>query len=702
MTAPRHLFRLALLSLPLAIAASPVHAQAEPQDAEAEQQARREIIVTGRASGYQALDAVGTRDGAALLDTPQSMQVLTEDLLRDQRADTFSALANVPSVRNSAPANFDGLRVQVRGFFAPTALDGMLSKVGNGPAANLGPDLTGIERIEVLLGPASLLFGNSSPGGTINFITKQSEAEPGYFVTATLGSYDFFRAEADLTGPLDQSGKISYRLSTSVRDQGSFLEGASTRNSVIMPSVRAMLGDRTSLTVEGAYKLLDLDRQNFGLPAVGTILANPNGRISRRRNVNTGSVEVEQHRIGARLVHEFSDDWSVSSILRFVDTDYAAVGAELPGALAADGRTLSRTPFDSFDAYGETQMQTTLRGRFATGAVRHELIAGLDLSRSTADFRYREFDPSGPIDIFSPVYSVRRGALNYTYDAGNTLRELGLFLQDRIVFSDQWSLVLGGRYDSFEQVDTDLAANTRARQTGSAFSPRVGLIFKPHEAVSLYASYSKSFQPQIGRTVTGEAFAPTRGEQLELGAKVNLTEGLTGSLAVYRIDQTNVATPDPVNVGFSVLDGEQRSQGVELSLAGTILPGWSIQASYAYLDAEITRTNTAAFQGRQVQRTSPHSANIWSSYEVQSGPLKGLGFGGGVTLVDKRPVNNANTLTLPGYTLLDAVISYEIDGWRFALNARNLTDSFAFDAFGLGRVTYGTPRTFEGTVSWSF
>ena len=148
MTAPRHLFRLALLSLPLAIAASPVHAQAEPQDAEAEQQARREIIVTGRASGYQALDAVGTRDGAALIDTPQSVQVLTEDLLRDQRADTFSALANVPSVRNSAPANFDGLRVQVRGFFAPTALDGMLSKVGNGPAANLGPDLTGIERIE--------------------------------------------------------------------------------------------------------------------------------------------------------------------------------------------------------------------------------------------------------------------------------------------------------------------------------------------------------------------------------------------------------------------------------------------------------------------------------------------------------------------------------------------------------------------------
>ncbi len=677
-------------------------AAAHMTDEPAQRSDGNDIIVTGRAVGYEAENSVSTRDGATLLETPQSVQVLTEQLLRDQRADTFSALANVPSVRNAAPVNFDGLRVQVRGFFAPTALDGLLSKVGNGPAANLGPDLTGIERVEVLLGPASLLFGNSSPGGTINFITRQPEDEPAYFLTGTVGSYDFYRVEADLTGPLDAPGRLTYRLSTSFRDQGSFLEGANTRNTVVNPSLTAKLGDRTRLTVEGSYKLLELDGQNFGLPAVGTILPNPNGRIPRRRNVNTGGIDVEQFRIGTRLVHEFNADWSISNIFRFVDTQYDVVGAEFPGTLAADGRTLQRFPFDAFDRYSEYQTQTTLRGNFTTGAVRHSLIAGLDLSSSRADFLSIDFDPSGPIDIFAPVYGAPRGAAVFTFDAGNRLRELGVFVQDRISLGDRFSVILGGRYDTYEQTDLDRVADTRTVQSGSAFSPRVGVLFQPRTTLSLYASYSKSFQPQTGRTVNGDPFEPTRGEQVEIGAKAKLAESLTGTVAVYQVTQTNVATPDPDNFGFSVLDGEQRSRGVELSVAGEILPGWNIQASYAYLDAEVTRSNDPAVLGRQVQRTSPHSASLWSSYEIASGRLKGLGFGGGVYVVDDRPVTSANTLTLPGYTTFDAVLSYRIDRWRLAINGKNLTDSFAFDAFGPDRVTYGVPRTVEFTASLDF
>lgn len=679
-------------------------AAAQTDDAEQERSAseRSTIIVTGQANGYVAEDSVSTRDGVTLLEAPQSVQVLTNELLRDQRADTFSALANVPSVRNAAPVNFDGLRVQVRGFFAPTALDGLLSKVGNGPAANLGPDLTGIERVEVLLGPASLLFGNSSPGGTINFITRQPESDPAYFLTGTVGSYDFYRIEADLTGRLDAQDTFAYRLSTSFRDQGSFLEGANTRNTVVNPSLRIRLGERTTFTAEGSYKLLELDSQNFGLPAVGTILPNPNGRIPRERNVNTGGIDIEQHRIGYRLVHEFDQDWSISNIFRFVDTDYDVIGAEFPGTLEADGRTLLRFPFDAFDRYAEYQMQTTLRGGFATGPLRHDLIAGVDLSSSRADFLSIDFDPSAPIDIFNPQYGAPRGGEVFVFDAGNRLRELGLFVQDRISFGERISLILGGRYDTFEQTNIDRVADTRSRQSGSAFSPRAGLIYQPSEAVSLYASWSKSFQPQIGRTVTGDTFDPTRGEQFELGAKANLAPNLLGTIAVYQVTQTNVATPDPDNFGFSVLDGEQRSRGFEVSLAGEILPGWSVQAAYSYLDAEISETNVAAIQGNQVQRTSPHSASLWSRYELQSGPLAGLGFGGGVQVVDDRPVNNANSLILPGFTTVDALVSYRFDGWRLAVNGKNLTNSFAFDAFGPDRVTYGVPRTLEATVSVDF
>lgn len=663
---------------------------------------RDDIVVTGRNESYLADRAISTRDGGTLFDTPQSVQVLTEQLLRDQRADTFSALANLPSVRNSAPVNFDGVRVQVRGFFAPTALDGLLSKVGNGPAANLGPDLTGIDRIELLLGPASLLFGNSSPGGTINFISRQPEARPGYFLTTTIGAFDLYRVEADLTGPIDPQSQLAYRLSASFRDQGSFLEGANTRNSVITPAASVNLGDRTRLTVEGSYRLLELDRQNFGLPARGTILPNPNGRIPRERNVNTGGVDVEQYRIGFRFAHEIDPDWSIRSSFRFVTTAYDVREAELPGALEADGRTLPRFPFDAFDRYAEYQMQTTVHGKFATGAIQHNVTAGLDLSHSTADFLFLDFAASAPIDVFTPSLGAPRGPAGGQFDAGNKLRELGIFVQDRIGLGQRLDLVLGGRYDIFDQVDRDRVAATRTAQSGSAFSPRIGLLYRARDLLSFYANYSKSFQPQIGRSVTGAPFRPTRGEQVELGAKLGLTKQLMGNFAIYQITQTNVATPDPDNIGFSVLDGAQRSRGIEVSMTGEVTPGWHVQASYAYLDARVTRSTESAVRGQQVLRTSPHSASLWSNYEVQTGPLKGLGFGGGVYVVDRRPVTSANTLFVPGYTSIDAVLSYRVRHWRLAINAKNLTDSFAFDAFGASRVTYGTPRTIEATLSVDF
>lgn len=694
----------ALLFALLATTATSVWAQGASDDTSAEEGRQREqIVVTGRRpDGYRAIEAAGTRDGATLLETPQSVQVLTEELLRDQRADTFSALANVPSVRNAAPANFDGLRVQVRGFFSPQALDGMVSKIGNGPGANLGPDLTGIDRVEVLLGPASLLFGNSAPGGTINFVSKLPQAEAEYFLTATGGSYDFYRAEADLTGPVDKAGNLLYRLSASFRDQGSFLEGANTRNTVVSPSVSVRLGERTLLTVDASYRLLELDRQNFGLPAVGTILPNPNGRIARSRNVNEGSIDVDQHRIGYRLTHDFGGDWRLSHAFRFVGTDYVVADGRLPQTLAPNGRTLPRSAFDSTDNYTEYQSQTSLRGSLATGSVRHELLGGLDLSRSTARFRFQGFVPAPPIDVFNPVYGQPRGAAQAPSDTGNRLDELGVFVQDRIVFSEQISLVVGGRFDTFRQRNSNNLTAIDTVQTGDAFSPRLGLIFQPRSTVSLYANYSKSFQPQIGRDFAGNAFVPTRGEQIELGAKANVTPTLAATAAVYRIVQSNVITPDPVNVGFSVQEGEQRSQGVEFGLSGQIIPGWNVATSYAYLDAKTTRSNTPGFVGRRVQRTSPHNFAFWSTYELQSGPLAGLGFGGGAYVVSDRPVDNANSFSVPGYTSLDAVLFYKVKQWRFALNAKNLTDEFAFDAFSANRVTYGVPRTVEFTASWAF
>lgn len=370
--------------------------------------------------------------------------------------------------------------------------------------------------------------------------------------------------------------------------------------------------------------------------------------------------------------------------------------------MGADGRSVDRFDFDSLDDYSETQAQTTARGSLATGPVRHNLLFGVDLSRSNARFRFQSFQPAGPIDVFDPAFGEPRGAPDPLSDTGNRLDELGLFIQNRVEFGEQVTLVLGGRYDTFEQDTIDFGADSRTEQTGDAFSPRFGLVYQPLERVSLYANYSKSYQPQIGRLPSGEAFRPTRGEQVEIGAKADLTERLSGSIAAFTITQANVTTPDPANPSFSVQEGEQRSRGVELTLAGEVMPGWNLAASYAYLDAETTRTNTPAFLGQRVFRTAPHSASFWSTYEIAGGPLQGLSFGGGVFYVGERPLDNANTLFLPSYTTVDAVVAYKIGRWRLALNAKNLTDSFAFDGFGANRVSYGAPRTVEGTVSWAF
>lgn len=577
----------------LATAAMPAIANDASEDAADADRQRDEIVVTGqRDSGYRAELATGTRDGASLLDTPQSVQVLTEELLRDQRADTFSVFFNTPSVRQTAAPGFDGLRVSTRGFSSPIALDGLVTRDS---AANLGPDLTGIARVEVLLGPASLLFGNSSPGGTVNFVTKQPESAAAYFVTAPAGSYDFYRGEADLTGPLAANGGLLYRLSTSNRSQGSYLDGARIRNTVIMPSATIVIGPSTRLTVEGAYKQLLLDRQNYGLPASGTVLPNPNGRIPRDRNLNEGKEEVEQHRIGYRFAHSFGDDWSLAHIVRYVATDYIVNNGRLPQALAADGRSVPRTEIEELTNYRAYQSQTNLLGKVTTGGVVHNILMGFDASRSTARFRPQRFPLVTPIDVFDPVFGAPRGPRTGAPDDSTRLDELGIFFQDRLAFGEQLQLVLGGRFDTFEQRNTNNLTNVTVEQSGSAFSPRIGLIYQPPEAISLYANYSKSFQPQIGRAFSGAQFEPTRGEQQELGIKADITNGLAATVAVYRITQTNVTTPDPVNLEFSIQAGEQESKGFEIGLAGAILPGWNIATSYAYLDAKITETTTAAF-----------------------------------------------------------------------------------------------------------
>ncbi|MFQ4141256.1 TonB-dependent siderophore receptor [Chlorogloeopsis sp. ULAP02] len=673
--------------------------QEEPS---AQQDEPIELVVTGEQDGYRVPNTnTATRTDTPLRDIPQSIQVIPQQVLRDQRADVNSALLNSPSVRDAAPSNFDALRIQVRGFFSAPALDGIVSRVGGGVGANIGNDLTGIERIDVLLGPTSILFGSSSPGGTVNFVTKQPLRDPYYFVEATVGSFDFYRGEVDFSGPLDDDKKVLYRLNASYRDQGFFTEFSRTRNLVIAPVISFTLGENTNLSIDGTYKNLSLDNGNLGLPAVGTILPNPNGQIPRDRITNEGNLNTIQGRIGYKLEHKFSENWSVSNTFRYDSVDYT-FNLTFPEGLTPDSRSQRRRNFNSSDLYDQYSMLTNVVGKFSTGSIQHQLLVGFDLGRYDSAF-ISTTRAAEPIDLFNPVYGLPIGAITSRTDISGTLYELGILVQDQITFADNLKLLVGGRFDTFTQTDRDFLAGTETSQSGNAFSPRVGIVYQPIPPVSLYANYTKSFQPAIGRAFDGSVFQPTRGTQYEVGVKTDINDRLSTTLALYDITQSNVLTSDPANLGFSVQTGEINSQGIELSLTGEILPGWNIFASYAYNDTRISNDNNPNLVGNRVQRTSPNNASLWTTYEFQQGNLQGLGLGLGLFYVGDRAGDNANSFTVPGYLTTDAAIFYKREQFRAAINIKNLFNVDYFEGvFSRDRVFYGAPFTIQGTISWEF
>jgi iron complex outermembrane recepter protein len=261
---------------------------------------------------------------------------------------------------------------------------------------------------------------------------------------------------------------------------------------------------------------------------------------------------------------------------------------------------------------------------------------------------------------------------------------------------------LGGRFDAFEQTDEDLIADTETPQSGDAFSPRLGIVYQPIKPISLYASYARSFAPTIGRSADNEPFEPGRGTQYEIGVKADINDNLSTTLALYDLTRTNVNSPDPDNPDFEIQTGEQNSQGVELFVSGEILPGWNVIAGYAYTDAKITEDETYAV-GNNINNVAENTFNLWTSYELQQGSLKGLGFGLGFFYVGDRTGDLDNTFVLPNYFRTDAAIFYERDRFRAALNFSNLFDEEYFVNSNAAFPVYpGEPFTVQGTLAWEF
>ncbi|WP_138500709.1 TonB-dependent siderophore receptor [Nostoc sp. PA-18-2419] len=660
-----------------------------------------ELVVTGEQDGYSVPNAnVGTRTDTPLRDIPQSIQVVPQQVIEDQQATRLTeVLKNVPGVVTGGRSPRDPFNtINIRGFSAlsQTLLNGVQDRsigfVGFG---------SNIERVEVLKGPASVLFGQGGLSGQVNLVTKQPLRDPFYSVEASAGNYNAYNSAIDLSGPLNDSKTVLYRLNASAGTTESFIDFYNQQEYLIAPTISWQISDRTKLTLEASYSLTQ-GPYDFGIPAVGSILPNPNGTIPRNRSLSEPDLNNAANgafRIGYNFEHRFSENWQARSVFQ-TSLYHLRRNILAPLGLEDDLRTIDRGIENFKDDENTYNLDNYVVAKLATGGIKHELVAGFNLSRTdttTSDV----FSDTTTLDLFNPVYgNVTENFLpDFNYESRQ--QQLGFYLQDQIALADNLKVLLGGRFDIVNAQFRDLLNQTSDFKQAEAFSPRVGIVYQPIQPLSFYASYSRSFD--LGASAFGTGLPePERGTQYEIGVKADLTNRLAATLAFYDLTRTNLPTSDPNDPRLTILVGEQRSRGIEFDISGEILPGWNIIGGYAYTDAIITEDNNLPV-GNQLTNVPKHALNLWTTYEIQSGSLKGLGFGLGAFYYGDRQADINNTVELPSYIRTDAAIYYKRDNYRAAINIRNLFDTDYFvSAQNLNRIIPGDPLTIQGTITWQF
>lgn len=685
--------------------------QAQPATDAAQAVQLEELAVAGnggsllKVDGYLAKDSISaTRTDTPLREVPQTVVVVPNQVLEDAaatRVDTALDLAGVGRANNFAGLGLT--EFTIRGFATG-------EYYRNGFPINRGfpnsPDVASIERIEVLKGPSAFLYGRGDPGGTFNIVTKQPLAERSFAIGTQYGSYNLKRSTFDATGALDEDGKVLARITGAVEDNGSFRDFVRGDRYYLAPVIAWKPTADTTVTLEGELISTSQTFDRGVVPIAGNLRALPRTRfigepgIAPVRNDNAlGQLRIE---------HRLDPNWVVSAGAQVLGGNLAGDGAGAIGVLA-DGRTLRRT-FERRDlTWSDLDLQVNLAGKFETGPFRHTLLTGLDYD----SYRYREvFNRSNAttnpffLDLLTPQYGQRLPPL--TASVSNLLENTQSFagyIQDQIDITPRLHALVGVRVEDIGLVSTSFLNNRTTRLQGTAATPRLGLVYDLFDTVSVYGNYSRSFRPNTGADRTGRPFAFQEGEGVEAGAKFTLLDGrLSATAAVFDIKRTNVLTTDPLDVNFSVAAGEVRSRGFDLSFAGYLAPGWRVIGTYAYVDAAVSRDNALPV-GTRLANIPENSFSVQSVYEFQSGDLRGLGLGGGVSFAGQRVAGTAlSTFKLPEYTVFNLISYYQITpGVRVYLNVDNLFDETFYDrAFQNRYATPGLPRTIMGGVAARF
>jgi iron complex outermembrane receptor protein len=662
------------------------------------------IGVTGEGDeGYNPRSSgTATRTDTPLRDIPQSIQVIPRTVIEDRNVtelgDALQTAASVVSSGGRGTSVF-GPNFLIRGFANRGGVfrDGIQS-------FSLAPLTTNdIDRVEILRGPASVLFGQGEPGGIVNLVPKQPLAAPRYEVAATVGSYNDYRGNVDLSGPLSEDRSVRYRLNLSYENYGSFRDLVDGERLLVSPTLTWDISPATSLNVYGQYGR-DRETIDEGIPV--TAAGPVNVPRSRFVGEDFGEFSQDQFTLGYRLNHDLNESWSLrqsTQYLQYSPRRYAPLYAFFDETTG----DIDRTAYFGGGRYRRLFTNAEAVGRFSTGSVNHQVLMGVEYRNVLEQPEFQFSNAYAPINVFNPVYTGIPYAIEPEFFRDDTISTWGFYAQDQIDVLPNLKVLAGIRYDVADQFRTtqDLGdPRQEFSQTDSAFSPRLGVVYQPIEPVSLYASYTRSFSPSFGaaRNVDGSSFRPETGQQFEIGTKVDVTDTLSFNLALFDIRRQNVSNPDPNDRNFSIQTGEVASRGLELGLGGEILPGWNLTANYTALNAFVSR-DTRDTVGNQLANVPNNQVSLWSSYEIQDGGLQGLGAGLGLFYLDQRPGDLDNSFTLPSYFRTDAALFYRRDNWRAQLNVENLFNINYFtssDEFQFANP--GAPLTVTARVAVEF
>jgi iron complex outermembrane receptor protein len=635
---------------------------------------------TGRVNGYVARrSATATKTDTALIENPQSVSVITADEIGDRKAESLDeALRYTAGVTpNLKPWAVDEFSL-LRGFELGTAgvfMDGLLTS-GRSYAAPIEP--YGLERLEVLRGPASVLYGKMPPGGMVNAVSKRPTADTLREIGIEYGSYNRKQLKADLSGALGSESEWTYRLTLLGRDSNTRLDHDRDNRLFIAPALTWQPSASTKLTLLGRYQK---DNQAY---AWQNQLEQPGvfGQPSPR--VNIGGHDNRWRRdnkmLGYEFEHSFNDTWSVQQSMRYSELDRSETNV-FPRGLRADGYTLNRSFSPRETHWKGLLLDTRVQARFDSGPLKHIVLAGVDYakSRTTDEFPY-DRPLLSSMNLFAPVYMhqpLLPAADPYVDRVPS--KQLGLYLQDQIKW-DRWVLTAGVRHDKADATGTRTFGKTGESSeiydtSASATTGRVGVVYLFESGWAPYANYATSFSPEIGKDLNGKLLKPSKGRQIEAGVRYQPTaKNASYTASVFDIVRSNVTTAAPQAPGEVIQTGEVRSRGLELEARADMTNSISLIAQYTYLDTRITRSNDGDL-GLPQMSAPKHSASLWGKYSFPLGDSTRAFAALGVRYLGKSrsawDTGNAN-IANPSIAMVDLALGFDRGPWRVSLNLNNL------------------------------